>query len=210
MLLALVAGADLLAVCADNNQYVVLDDLLSASHLDLKHADFFYSVAGLLQILGTLATAVAFIVWFERVRANADYFAQDVCTLGKGWAIGGWFVPFANLWLPYRVASEVWKASAQAASTDGAWREVSRRPVNVWWGLVVVSLLADRIASTLGKRADTVDALQQSIVAVAVSDLLNLAAAIFAILFVRKLTAMQEPQPAPEPVDRHVLAGEQP
>ncbi|MFF4739089.1 DUF4328 domain-containing protein [Streptomyces sp. NPDC001262] len=79
-------------------------------------------------MLGTFGTAVAFIVWFERVRANADYFAQDVCTLGKGWAIGSWLVPVANLWLPSRMASEVWKTSAQSTASDGALREVSPGP----------------------------------------------------------------------------------
>ncbi|WP_414166791.1 hypothetical protein ACMATS_03135 [Streptoverticillium reticulum] len=52
------------------------------------------------------------------------------------------------------------------------------------------------------KRAGTADALQQSTAVVAVSDLPNPAAAAFAIIFVRKLTAMQEPGPAPEPAVR--------
>ncbi|MFF4739088.1 hypothetical protein ACFY2W_24840 [Streptomyces sp. NPDC001262] len=48
VLLALVATADLLGLCADINSYLVLDDLLSAGDSDLKHADVFCSVAGLL------------------------------------------------------------------------------------------------------------------------------------------------------------------
>ncbi|MFF4409941.1 DUF4328 domain-containing protein [Streptomyces sp. NPDC001262] len=87
----------------------------------------------------------------------------------------------------------------EVSATDGAWREVFRRPVNAWWGLLIASVLVDRIASVLDKRAGTADALQQSTAVMTVSDLLHLAAAAFAIIFVRKLTAMQGPGPAPEP-----------
>ncbi len=198
VLLALAAVADLFAVYADYNVYSLMGDVLSASDDDLSRADVLYAAAGLWQVVSMLATAVVFVIWFYRARDNAEYFAQDICTMGHGWAIGAWFVPVANLWLPYRVAREVWQASAQSMP-DGSWRKVSHAPVKAWWFLWIGSLAVDKIGSTFYNHADSANALRQASIVVMVSDLLSVAAAVFAILFVRKLTAMQEVSVTPEP-----------
>ncbi|WP_116213811.1 DUF4328 domain-containing protein [Streptomyces olivoreticuli] len=198
VLLALTAVADLFAVYADYNVYSLMGDVLSTSDEDLSRADVLYAAAGLWQAVSMLATAVVFIVWFHRARVNAEYFAQNICTMGRGWAIGAWFVPVANLWLPYRVARQVWEVSAQSTS-DGSWRKVSYAPVKAWWFLWIGALAVDRIGSTFYNHADSAHALRQAATVVMISDLLSIAAAVFAILFVRKLTAMQEVSVTPEP-----------
>ncbi|MEV6675118.1 DUF4328 domain-containing protein [Streptomyces sp. NPDC051162] len=198
MLLALNAVADLFAVYADYNVYSLMGDLLSVSDDDLSRADVLYAAAGLWQTMSMLATSVVFIVWFHRARVNAEYFAQDICTMGRGWAIGAWFIPVANLWLPYRVAREVWQASAQS-TPDGSWRKVSHAPVKAWWFLLIGALAVDKIGSTFYNHADSPHALRQASTIVMISDLLSVAAAVFAILFVRKLTTMQEVSVTPEP-----------
>ncbi|MEV0282015.1 DUF4328 domain-containing protein [Streptomyces sp. NPDC050610] len=191
VLLGLVAACDLFAIYADFSVYSVLDSLLSATEGELKRADRLYELAGRLQGWGTVATAVVFIVWFHRVRGNAEIFTQDICTLGRGWSIGGWFVPLANLWLPFRVAAETWQASAPQ-TPEGALREVSRAPVRAWWVLWLLSVAVGRMATTFYNRADTPDTLQQAVGTVMFADLLDLAAALLAILFVRKLSRMQQ------------------
>ncbi|MFE7120235.1 DUF4328 domain-containing protein [Streptomyces sp. NPDC057654] len=190
VLLGVVAACDLFALYADFNIYSLLDNVLTTSAGELKRADDLYAAAGRFQGLGTTATAVVFIIWFHRVRGNAEIFTQDVCTLGRGWSIGGWFIPFANLWLPFRVAAETWQASAPQ-TPDGSLREVSRAPVRAWWILWLLALAAGRVGQTLYNRANTPESLQQAMGTVMLGDLLDLAAAVLAILFVRKLTRMQ-------------------
>ncbi|WP_308312775.1 DUF4328 domain-containing protein [Streptomyces sp. ISL-11] len=200
MLLALVTVTDLFAVYAGFNIYALLEDVRSVSDRALDRGDNLYALAGVLQVVGNLAAAVVFIIWFHRVRTNADHFAQDMCTMGKGWAIGAWFVPVGNLWLPYRVATQTWDASAQSAP-DGARREISRTPVRTWWALWIVALLIGRIGSTLYGRAETPHTLQQAAGIVIASDLMDIAAAVLAIVFVRKLSRMQQVGTGmPEPV----------
>ncbi|MFH8980213.1 DUF4328 domain-containing protein [Streptomyces varsoviensis] len=190
VLFGVVAACDLFALYADSHIYSLLDDFLTIQAGELKRADDLYTTAGRLQGLATTATAVVFIIWFYRVRTNAEIFTQDICTLGRGWSIGGWFVPFANLWLPFRVAAETWQASAPQ-TPEGTLREISRAPVRAWWLLWLLSLAVGRTAQTLYNRADTPESLQQAAGTVMLGDLLNLAAAALAILFVRKLTRMQ-------------------
>jgi hypothetical protein len=191
VLLGVVAVIDLFALYAGTVMHAVAGDLLSRSSDEIDRADALYEVAGNLQLLGTVATAVVFIVWFHRVRTNADVFAQDVCTRSPGWAIGAWFIPVGNLWLPFGIARDIWTASAQT-SPDGSWRKVSHAPIRAWWTAWVAALLVNRFGSTMEKNATTPDALQRAADVVMLADALNLAAAALAILFVRKLTAMQD------------------
>ncbi|MFI1151335.1 DUF4328 domain-containing protein [Streptomyces sp. NPDC020817] len=156
----------------------------------LDRSDTLTAIAGSLQLLILLATAVVFIIWFHRVRVNGEIMRPDAFSQTRGWAIGGWFIPLGNLFLPYRTAKEIWTASTQFAP-DGSFREVSAAPVNAWWAVWVLSALSDRVFSTMYGRAQTPGALRDASAVGMVTDLITVVAAVLAIVFVRKLTAMQ-------------------
>ena len=147
VLLALVIAVDVFAVHAGLNIHALLGNLLSTTRHELAQGDDLYGLPGTLQLVCTLATAAVFIVWFHRVRVNAEGFARDVCTMHRAWAVGAWFVPIGNLWLPYRFAKEVWDASAQSTA-GGAWREVSHRRVTAWWTTWIAALAVDRVGAS--------------------------------------------------------------
>ncbi|MFD0162679.1 DUF4328 domain-containing protein [Streptomyces decoyicus] len=194
VLLALVIVVDVFAVYAGLNIRALLDSLLTTTRHELAQGDELYGLAGTVQLVCTLATAPVFIAWFYRVRVNAESFARDVCTMNRAWAVGAWFIPIGNLWLPYRFAKEVWDASAQSTA-DGGWRGVSRLPVTAWWAMWIAALLVDRAGASLYRNSETPEALQQAASVVMLSDLLDIAAAVLGILFVRKLTRMQQVNP---------------
>ncbi|MGP9017571.1 DUF4328 domain-containing protein [Streptomyces sp. BR1] len=190
ILLAVVATIDVFALYAGITMHNVTGDLLTRSSDEIDRADDLYTAAGYLQLFAMLATAIVFITWFHRVRCNADAFAADVCTRSRGWAVGGWLIPVGNLWIPFTIAREVWTASTQRAP-DGSWREMSQRPIKLWWTMWLAALAMNRFASTMYQHADTPDSLQRAADVTMLADVLDLAAALLAIAFVRKLTAMQ-------------------
>lgn len=198
VLLSAVIATDLFSVLAGLYQYVLAGrDAVTQGELD--RGDAVYAAAGLLQILGLLATAVVFIIWFYRTRVNAEVFSQAACGLGRGWAIGAWFVPIGNLWLPRRIAGEIWAASTQSPA-DGSWRAVSYALPNAWWAAWVGSAVLDRVAAGLDRSAEGADAVQQAATVMIGADLLNVGAAVLAILFVRKLSDMQHLKATQGPV----------
>ncbi|MEU9143274.1 DUF4328 domain-containing protein [Streptomyces sp. NPDC048349] len=156
----------------------------------LDRSDVLTAFAGGFQLLTLLATATVFIIWFYRVRTNGEIFRPDAFTQSRGWAIGAWFIPVGNLFLPFRTARQIWAASTQLAP-DGSHRAVSTAPLTAWWVLWVLAACTDRVFAQMYKRAETPVALRDASVVGIVSDLLMVAAAVLAVLFVRKLTAMQ-------------------
>lgn len=155
-------------------------------------------LAGVLQLLTMLPTAVVFIVWFHRVRSNGGIFRPDAFTLSRGWAIGAWFVPAANLVLPCRIALQTWRASTQRGP-DGSDRPASVAPLMSWWVLWVLTAIVGRVFSKIYTAADTVDELLAAGLLGIAADLGTVIAGVLAVLFVRRLTAMQNTMAAQGP-----------
>ncbi|MDN3295935.1 DUF4328 domain-containing protein [Streptomyces ficellus] len=189
-LLGVVIAVDLYALVADVHLYVLAHGALNDPAADLDRGYLLISVAAGLQMVALAATAVLFIIWLHRVRVNAGVLAPDVLTNGPGWAIGGWFIPVVNLWIPRRIARETWQASKRDPH-DGPGHKEPATVLNVWWALWLLTRLLAMVASNAYEDAwhpqDVKDACELLILA----DTADIAAAAFAILTVRRLTAMQ-------------------
>ncbi|MEK2474115.1 DUF4328 domain-containing protein [Streptomyces noursei] len=203
LLLAFIA-VDLFSLYAGLNMHslmsrVVSDGFENVYLSEITWADTLYGAAGVLQVLGVLATGTCFLIWFYRVRVNADVLAPGACTTGKGWAIGSWFIPIGNYWLPFRVARQVWNANFQDAA-EGSRRLVSRAILLAWWITWVASDALGIAGARLNAKVDGPQSLQYATRVEMVSDAINIAAAVLAILVVRTLTRRQQARPQPKPV----------
>ncbi|WP_187282876.1 DUF4328 domain-containing protein [Streptomyces sp. MS191] len=136
-----------------------------------------------------LATATVFVVWFHRLRRNADVWTPGLQGRGAGWAIGGWFVPVANLWIPRGIAVDIWRASRPDPCAPDRRGEFTL--LNAWWTLFAVQAVVGRVAVRMFDMAETVEGLVEATDWLLASDAMNLGAAVLAILFVRRLTSMQ-------------------
>ncbi|MFD0430203.1 DUF4328 domain-containing protein [Streptomyces zhihengii] len=194
ILLIVVAVTDLAAALAAFNLRRVVTAMsdggfLAVSETDADAADLLMAATSVAQVLALLATATVFIIWFHRVRSNAGIFAPDRFTRGTGWAIGGWFIPIAFLWIPRGVAAETWRASR----TDPHAPDDHERAtlLNVWWGLFVAAWIAVRFADRRYERAESLHEIVSAADFVVLACLLDIVAAVVAALFVHRLTRMQ-------------------
>lgn len=190
VLLGLVVAADLFACFADQTQASIAQDLLGGGVDEglvrrAHHADTLYNAASVTQGITLVATIAVYLCWLWRVRTNAEVFEPHGHRMKRGWAIGGWFVPIGNLWLPRRVVVDVWTASALPGT------RVRTTPVNAWWTLWIISLLVGRTASRQYDAAHGADQLADAARLMLFSDALDAAAAILAVVVVVHLTRMQ-------------------
>jgi hypothetical protein len=65
----------------------------------------------LLSFIGQAVAGIIVILWLVRARTNSDALYGARHRLAAGWAIGGWFIPIGNLFLPLVVVLDVVKAS---------------------------------------------------------------------------------------------------
>lgn len=144
-----------------------------------------WSAQGLL----LLATAVVFIVWFFRIRGNADVWAPDLQRRAKGWFIAGWIVPIVQFWFPRTMVVDAWRAGRP--EPYGADRRGEFALINFWWLFFWASRITAEVGSRSFDEALNVDTLVAATNWILVGDLLDVVAAVLAILLVRRLTSMQ-------------------
>lgn len=207
-LLGVVIAADLYSLWAGTVVQGVMDDLLSARYMagygsdlvrEAERADTLYAVSGWLQTAALVATCAVFLCWFHRVRVNAEVFEPHIHSKTRGWTVGSWFVPVVNLWFPRRIALDIWDASGErSAALDRTMTlgdpttRATHSLINGWWTLWVASLVVGRWASTAYWGAEEADEIDAAVSRLMLADVLDIAAAVMAILFIRRLTRMQD------------------
>ena len=76
-----------------------------------------------------LATVITWCVWQHHAQYNATLLAAGPLKYTPAWAVIWWFIPIANLFMPFLTVRELWRASHGGA----AWRAIKTWPVIGWW-----------------------------------------------------------------------------
>ncbi|WP_127467049.1 DUF4328 domain-containing protein [Streptomyces sp. B27] len=100
----------------------------------------------LVDSLLAVAAGVTTLVWFWRVRINAEAFAPREHRYSPGMAIGSWFIPVAGWIIPGKITFDIWYASLQerhrGRPDEWGWQTTRRWPgrrlLGLWWGWVIV------------------------------------------------------------------------
>jgi len=92
---------------------------------------------------GQLVALALTIVWLWRARRNLDSFPGTEPLFSAGWAIGGWFFPIANLFVPGRLMVNVARQSVREWWVAAA--------ATAWWCCLVVLFVADRVSTVAAR-----------------------------------------------------------
>ncbi|AHH97652.1 hypothetical protein GCM10010174_02430 [Kutzneria viridogrisea] len=153
--------------------------------LDAADSDVLTAVGSLPTLLVWIGGGVAFLVWLWRARINAELMGGAAAhRRSRGWVVGAWIMPVANLWYPYQVVSDIWQASAPQ-------RPAPVTLVNAWWALFVAGMLVKPIQWRMAMQ----EATEQDVLANAnmstVLTVLYLVAGALIILIMRRITTWQ-------------------
>ncbi len=70
---------------------------------------------------------IVFTVWFRRARINAEHRGWQQ-RRARAWTFWGWVVPVVNLWFPFQIMGDIWRAGLPAAQRHKtAWLPA------LWW-----------------------------------------------------------------------------
>lgn len=172
-----------------SDRTIDLDDGESASV-----AFVLIGLVSLLHIPLFLATIVFFLIWLHRAFNNLSALRAGNLEFSPGWAVGWWFVPFANLVKPYQVMSELWNESDPDFDPDGSFLSsaVGAPPlVGWWWALFIVSNILLQVADKMS--GSTVSDIGASFaVVLIIASLLRAVDGFLIIKIIRSITQRQE------------------
>lgn len=188
---------DALAIGSDLLEIRLMNRVIDGEGVDvatLESNDDRQSVAAVLLLVAYVAAVVFFIRWFNAAYRNLPLLGQTELRFKPGWAIGAWFVPFLNLWRPKQIANDIWRGSKPGAPTlhRDAWQSAPVPALlGVWWAAWIVATYVGNIAARAWFGNDTAEDVRAAATIDAVSLVVDIVAAVLAILVVRALTARQ-------------------
>lgn len=141
----------------------------------------------------TVVFFIIFLIWVYRATRNAKYLSAAKQKIGPKWAVGWYFVPFANFWMPAATMNEIWWRSS--------WPVRKARPfsVRLWWLLTVVAALADRLGARAGSASDDLALLKASALITAVGSGLAILGKLLSYRVVTRINQMQVAKHAAHP-----------
>ena len=168
---------DLFAEGFENNPVILVLALLTV-------------LLAIVQILVYVVTVVVFLMWLYRAHENLASFGipSHQVQYSSAWAVGSFFVPIANLIIPFQAIKELWQKSVpNSASMFSALSPPAF--FSLWWFFWIVSNIAHQIYFRLSWREETAsDAVE---IIGAVGGVLGTVAALLAIKVVREIQQKQ-------------------
>ena len=153
-----------------------------------------------LQFTVQAITSIAFLIWTYGAYRNLQPLNARPPRYTPGWAIGGFFVPFLNLFRVPQVMGELWRESQPpAAPTVGVMgnpaadaRSVDTQRVSWWYALCILSSFCARASlQDATGAADPMGTVAMTTWFSLASDALDIPRALLAIDIVRSVTRWQ-------------------
>jgi hypothetical protein len=158
---------------------------------DYVGADNTAANIAVLWVLACVVTCVTFLTWSWRARSNAERLCPLPHRLGRGWVIGGWFVPT----FPLIVLEDVWRTSRPDVPGTGHARALPRALlVHYWWYAAMACVPAGLWLSVARHQEPTLEALLTVASATTVLAALQFVAATLVIAMIRQITQWQTTQ----------------
>jgi hypothetical protein len=140
-----------------------------------------------LSVLVSLVAAVAFLNWVWKVRINAELLGgPESQRHNQSTSLGGWICPGLNLWFPYQIMADIYRASAVRGP-------VRARIIGWWWAAFLSSELIDDVAvrAVRGLGNATLDVSGTVLAMQTVAQVLQIAAAVLIVMVIRQINAWQ-------------------
>ena len=149
----------------------------------------------MLQFFVFVLAIVFFLIWLNRAYKNLYSLRPQHLEFSSGWAVGWWFVPFANLVKPFQVVREVWAESDPEITEGSTFLSMSLHQAPTYMGLWWASWIIMNVSSNIASR--TLDFEDASSVAISgyvflFAGVAAVVAAVLVIRVIRDITSRQE------------------
>ena len=181
-LLAAIGAVSLVTAIHFGTGFGIIDQA-EAGLLTTPEADAYDATTQLLAqiwLVLYVATGIAFFTWVSRAVDNVPMLTGERPLTTPRWSIGWWFVPFANLVMPYRVTNDLAKRMAPPG--------VATWVVLVWW-LAWIATNVVALASYAVAAPENLDELAAFFTVNAAAEVVTVAAAALAIVVVLRTQA---------------------
>jgi hypothetical protein len=152
---------NLISLFSSYLQYQLLIQLSKGSEIanyKLEQNDSREQLVGVVTLIVSIISAVAFIQWFRRAYFNLHSLVPNL-TYSEGWAAGSWFVPVIGFFRPYQIMVELYNKTIARLVERKLFENQSfdLSFVKVWWALWIIVSIIGRVVYKFISEAETLD-----------------------------------------------------
>ena len=122
---------------------------LNAAELDTTAMFYAFALIGL--ALGFLISVIGVGMWIYRAHATLRETGREDLEYSPGWAVGWFFIPLANLWMPYQAMRALWNESHL---TDEGYGNEPPGELWQWWASWIGFSILSNFAARLTEASD--------------------------------------------------------
>ncbi len=151
-------GCSILSLSSDFMQLNLLNSA-KFSQAQAESNDSRQQIVALIYLGAFIVTGVTFLKWIHQASSNCHRLGAEGLEYSPGWSVGYYFVPFLNLYKPFRAMKEIWQVSTNPTN----WKNNETIPLlNGWWTLWLLSGFLGHMSFRLSMSANTISSLQMS------------------------------------------------
>jgi hypothetical protein len=162
----------------------------SFSEASFALSDIILQALAIGNVVILILVIVFFIRWFRRAYYNVHAIPGSYVSFSEGWAAGSWFVPFLNLVRPFQIMRDIW-VETQRVITHRLQGNQPVTLVGIWWAAYLVHVIFDSFFTRNFRNPQNVDEWVTATEVQIVSNVLNIAGAIMAIVLVKKMQVFE-------------------
>lgn len=182
--IAVLSGLSELWLLSDIESGTYDYDLMAAANLN----DLRQRAVGVVQLVLYVVQAITVLPWIRLANKNVRLLGAKDMEFTPGWAIGWYFIPFANLWKPYQAMSEIWRASS--GSPDWKSSETSGSLPGWWFAWLAANVLG-RLSFQLTMKAQEIPELRNASIATTAADVASIVLSILLLGVVKEIYRRQ-------------------
>jgi len=152
---------NLISLFSSYLQFQLLTQLskgVEIANYKLEQNDSREQLVGIVTLIVSIISAVAFIQWFRRAYFNLHSLVPNL-TYSEGWAAGSWFVPVIGFFRPYQIMVELYNKTIARLVERKLFENQSfdLSFVKVWWALWIIVSIIGRVVYKYISEAETLD-----------------------------------------------------
>ena len=158
---------------------------------DLEAIDNFQVTVGLMILISLILTLIFFLIWFHRAYSNLPSFGADI-EHNTGMAVGYFFIPIANFFIPHTILKEIWEKSITRGNYGKYKPKVTSSIIVLWWVFIIGSGVMTKIDSMLYARIASIEDINLSTYFSIATSLVFIVHEIIAIIIIHSINKMQQ------------------
>ena len=146
----------------------------------------FVALSYMAYLVAMLICIVLVCMWIHRAHSNLHQAGIEGLEFTPGWAVGWYFIPFANLVKPYGAMRELWHASH---GQTGDLAAPAPSLINYWWAAWIAGNIISNISMQMVMRDPSL--VSGGAFIGAIGSILGLIAAVMLLQLVQRISAAQ-------------------